>query len=67
MRRCLALLVLASSLLMAAAVEAAPASVFMEELTWTELRDAIGSGTTTVIVPVGGTEQRCWRAGSPPP
>jgi len=31
--------------------------VFMEELTWTELRDAIGSGTTTVIVPVGGTEQ----------
>lgn len=34
-----------------------PASVFLEELTWTELRDAIRSGKTTVIVPVGGTEQ----------
>src|ERR687889_349544 len=32
-------------------------SVFLEELTWTELRDAIRAGTTTVIVPVGGTEQ----------
>ena len=30
---------------------------FLEELTWTELRDAIRAGTTTVIVPVGGTEQ----------
>jgi creatinine amidohydrolase/Fe(II)-dependent formamide hydrolase-like protein len=32
-------------------------SVFLEELTWTELRDAIAAGATTVIVPVGGTEQ----------
>jgi creatinine amidohydrolase len=39
------------------AAKAAPASVFLEDLTWTELRDAIGSGTTTVIVPIGGTEQ----------
>ena len=34
-----------------------PASVFLEELTWTELRDQIESGKTTIIVPIGGTEQ----------
>jgi creatinine amidohydrolase len=32
-------------------------TVFIDELTWTELRDAIHAGKTTVIVPVGGTEQ----------
>jgi creatinine amidohydrolase len=32
-------------------------TVFVEELTWTELRDLIGSGKTTIIVPIGGTEQ----------
>ena len=32
-------------------------SVFLEELTWTELRDQIRAGKSTVIVPVGGTEQ----------
>jgi creatinine amidohydrolase/Fe(II)-dependent formamide hydrolase-like protein len=31
--------------------------VLVDELTWTELRDAIQAGKTTVIVPVGGTEQ----------
>jgi creatinine amidohydrolase/Fe(II)-dependent formamide hydrolase-like protein len=39
------------------AAAAATASVYLEELTWTELRDAIAAGKTTVIVPVGGTEQ----------
>ena len=34
-----------------------PRSILLEELTWTELRDAIQSGKTTIIVPVGGTEQ----------
>ena len=34
-----------------------PATVFLEELTWTELRDLIGSGKTTIIIPLGGTEQ----------
>ena len=34
-----------------------PASVFLEELTWTEVRDAIAAGKTTVIIPTGGTEQ----------
>lgn len=32
-------------------------SVYLEDLTWTELRDAIRSGKTTVLVPIGGTEQ----------
>jgi len=32
-------------------------SVFLEELTWTEVRDRVRAGTTTVIVPAGGTEQ----------
>ena len=31
--------------------------VFLEELTWTEVRDALAAGTTTVIIPTGGTEQ----------
>ena len=34
-----------------------PDSVFLEELTWTELRAGIHGGKTTVIVPIGGTEQ----------
>jgi len=39
---------------------AAPAArrpVLLEDLTWTELRDAIAAGSTTAIVPIGGTEQ----------
>lgn len=36
---------------------AAPPSVHIEDLTWTELRDAQREGFTTVIVPIGGTEQ----------
>jgi creatinine amidohydrolase len=34
-----------------------PNSVFLEELTWVELRDGIAAGRTTVIIPTGGTEQ----------
>ena len=34
-----------------------PDTVFIEELTWTEVRDAIKSGKTTIIFPTGGTEQ----------
>jgi len=39
------------------AVAAAPQTVFQEELTWTELRDEIAAGKTTILVPIGGTEQ----------
>ena len=35
----------------------APATVILEELTWTEVRDLIRNGGTTIIVPTGGTEQ----------
>jgi creatinine amidohydrolase len=34
-----------------------PDTVFLEELTWTEVRDAINTGKTTIIFPTGGTEQ----------
>ena len=34
-----------------------PDSVFLEDLTWIEVRDAIAAGKTTVIIPTGGTEQ----------
>ena len=32
-------------------------SIFLEDLTWTELQDEIRAGKTTIIVPIGGTEQ----------
>jgi creatinine amidohydrolase len=32
-------------------------TVFLEELTWMEVRDAIAGGKTTIIIPTGGTEQ----------
>ena len=35
----------------------AQATVFIEDKTWTELRDEVKSGATTVIIPIGGTEQ----------
>jgi creatinine amidohydrolase len=41
----------------ARAQAAASASVYLEELTWTELRDQVKAGSTTIIVPIGGTEQ----------
>jgi creatinine amidohydrolase/Fe(II)-dependent formamide hydrolase-like protein len=41
----------------AAATAPGADSVYLEELTWTELRDRIQAGATTAIVPVGGTEQ----------
>lgn len=54
--------VLAASMLLvatqqAAAAPAAHPSVYLEELTWIELRDRVQAGTTTVLVPIGGTEQ----------
>lgn len=32
-------------------------SVHIEELTWSEVRERVAAGTTTIIVPIGGTEQ----------
>jgi creatinine amidohydrolase/Fe(II)-dependent formamide hydrolase-like protein len=52
-------LILASALatLSLSAFAQVPDTVFIEELTWTEVRDAIKAGKTTVILPTGGTEQ----------
>ena len=45
-------------LLASASALAAPAAgPYLEDLTWTELRDRIAAGATTVLVPIGGTEQ----------
>ena len=50
--------VMAAALLcLAPAVLAGADSVYLEELTSTELRDRIVRGDTTVLVPIGGTEQ----------
>src|SRR5450432_3438358 len=59
MRFAFALFLLAFSALALGAPTAGAAvrSVYLEELTWTELRDALAAGTTTIILPVGGTEQ----------
>jgi creatinine amidohydrolase/Fe(II)-dependent formamide hydrolase-like protein len=35
----------------------APDTVFIDEMTWEETRDALKAGKTTVIVPTGGTEK----------
>ena len=32
-------------------------SIWLEELTWMEVRDALAAGTTTIIIPTGGIEQ----------
>ncbi len=50
---------LASALLALAAtlVQAAPASVYLDDLTWPELRDRVAAGATIALVPIGGTEQ----------
>ena len=34
-----------------------PRTVQLQDLTWTELHDRIQSGSTTIIIPIGGTEQ----------
>lgn len=58
MRRVPALFAVACSLVAVVAVRAqVPDTVFLEDLTWTELRDLLNAGTTTVIIPTGGTEQ----------
>jgi creatinine amidohydrolase len=52
-RPLLAILLLAS----AQALAQAPQTVFLDELTWVELRDQVRAGRRTIIVPIGGSEQ----------
>src|SRR5438067_118604 len=49
----LAVLLLAT----AQALAQAPQTVFLDELTSSELRDQVRAGRRTIIVPIGGTEQ----------
>jgi creatinine amidohydrolase len=52
------MLTLAMTMCLSAPVLAqVPDTVFIDELTWTEIRDAIGAGKTTIILGTGGTEQ----------
>jgi creatinine amidohydrolase/Fe(II)-dependent formamide hydrolase-like protein len=39
------------------ALAQAPPTVVLEDLTWTEVREAVRAGWTTIILPTGGTEQ----------
>lgn len=50
---CAALLAVA----MGGTTPAFAAEVHLEALTWTELRDRVAAGATTVLIPIGGTEQ----------
>jgi creatinine amidohydrolase len=45
------------TLLVAPALAQTPDTVFLEELTWPELRAMVAAGKTTIILPIGGTEQ----------
>ncbi|WHZ11488.1 MAG: Creatinine amidohydrolase [Burkholderiaceae bacterium] len=52
-----ALVPLALAVAVALAHAQAAHSVVLQDLTWTELRSEIQAGKTTVIIPIGGTEQ----------
>ena len=52
-----AALLVVLALLAAPALAQTPDTVFLEELTWPELRALVAAGKTTIIVPIGGTEQ----------
>jgi creatinine amidohydrolase/Fe(II)-dependent formamide hydrolase-like protein len=56
--RWLALPTLLCLALSGASAQRAPDTVFLEELTWDELRDLIAAGSTTVIIATAGTEQK---------
>ena len=45
------------ALLVAPALAQTPDTVFLEELTWPELQAMVAAGKTTIILPIGGTEQ----------
>lgn len=54
----LVLLCLVASAASVAAAQKPPDTVFLEDLTWDELRDLIRAGKTTVIIGTAGTEQK---------
>jgi creatinine amidohydrolase len=52
-----AVLGIALTLPLLAAAAAPRSSTAIEDMTWTELRERVQTGTTTILVPIGGTEQ----------
>jgi creatinine amidohydrolase/Fe(II)-dependent formamide hydrolase-like protein len=48
----------ALALPVALTAQAPPSTVFVEGLTWVEIKDRIDSGTTTILIPTAGTEQK---------
>jgi creatinine amidohydrolase/Fe(II)-dependent formamide hydrolase-like protein len=54
--RCMLSCLLALSAFTPAAAQST-STTLLEDLTWTELRDQIRAGKTTVLIPIGGTEQ----------
>ena len=48
---------LVAALALAQPQAAMAAGVLLDDMTWTEVRDALKAGATTIIIPVGGTEQ----------
>lgn len=56
-KRALSPVLFLAGLMALASGAACAASVQLEDLTWTEVRDGLRAGATTVIIPVGGTEQ----------
>jgi creatinine amidohydrolase len=54
----IALLLFVTAIFCASLAQAqAPRSVFLEELTWTEVREQAKAGKNVILVPIGGTEQ----------
>jgi creatinine amidohydrolase/Fe(II)-dependent formamide hydrolase-like protein len=53
----LLLLLVAAAIMPVRAQERGPDTVFLDDLTWTELRARVAAGQTSIIVPIGGTEQ----------
>ncbi len=51
------LLFFAATFAFAANTTAGAAQVYLESMTSPEVRDAVKAGTTTIIIPIGGTEQ----------
>ncbi len=59
MHRATATVLAAAALVpISAAAQSPPSTVFIEALTWEEIRDHIRAGKTTIIVPTAGTEQK---------
>ncbi|MCC6868715.1 MAG: creatininase family protein [Burkholderiales bacterium] len=56
-RACAWIVLLAGATLASAPLAAPSASVFLEDLTSPELAQRIAGGATTILVPIGGTEQ----------